>query len=93
MAQLKQLQLKLTGTGRRTAQTGTCLAVLLLSFALLVAPSWSPLKPSAEMAPTSDGAGSAADGLGNGSEMPATVDENPMKPTPMAGKNRIWIIV
>ncbi len=43
LQQLKKLQMLVTTTTNKTAQTGTCIAVLLLSFALLVVPNLNPL--------------------------------------------------
>ena len=42
LQQLKKLQMLVTATTNKTAQTSTCVAVLLLSFALLVVPNLNP---------------------------------------------------
>ena len=42
LQQLKKLQVLVTATTNKTAQTSTCVAVLLLSFALLVVPNLDP---------------------------------------------------
>ncbi|XP_046377939.2 cyclic AMP-responsive element-binding protein 3-like protein 3 isoform X1 [Haliotis rufescens] len=42
LTQLKKLQMMVTSKSGRPAQTTTCLAVLLLSFALLVIPNFNP---------------------------------------------------
>ncbi|XP_002733726.1 cyclic AMP-responsive element-binding protein 3-like protein 3-B [Saccoglossus kowalevskii] len=44
--QLKRLQALITKTSNKTTQTSTCVMVLLLSFALLVVPSYNPFKSS-----------------------------------------------
>lgn len=44
LGQLKKLQTMITNTTNKTAQNGTCVMVLLLSFALLVVPNISPFK-------------------------------------------------
>ncbi|XP_010178216.1 PREDICTED: LOW QUALITY PROTEIN: cyclic AMP-responsive element-binding protein 3-like protein 3 [Mesitornis unicolor] len=46
LEQLKKLQALLVQSSNKAAQTGTCIAVLLLSFALIVFPSVSPFAPS-----------------------------------------------
>ncbi|XP_040846562.1 cyclic AMP-responsive element-binding protein 3-like protein 3 isoform X1 [Ochotona curzoniae] len=42
LEQLKKLQATLVQSTSKSAQTGTCIAVLLLSFALVILPSFSP---------------------------------------------------
>ncbi|XP_074933519.1 cyclic AMP-responsive element-binding protein 3-like protein 3 isoform X3 [Phalacrocorax aristotelis] len=50
LEQLKKLQALVVQSSNKAAQTGTCIAVLLLSFTLIVFPSISPFAPSkAEM--------------------------------------------
>uniref|UniRef100_A0A8C9UFC1 cAMP responsive element binding protein 3 like 3 n=1 Tax=Serinus canaria TaxID=9135 RepID=A0A8C9UFC1_SERCA len=46
LEQLKKLQAMVVQSSNKAAQTGTCLAVLLLSFTLIVFPSISPFAPS-----------------------------------------------
>ncbi|KAM6040366.1 cyclic AMP-responsive element-binding protein 3-like protein 3 isoform 2-T2 [Theristicus caerulescens] len=46
LEQLKKLQALVVQSSNKAAQTGTCIAVLLLSFALIVFPSISPFAPS-----------------------------------------------
>ncbi|XP_067168866.1 cyclic AMP-responsive element-binding protein 3-like protein 3 isoform X2 [Apteryx mantelli] len=46
LEQLKKLQALVVQSTNKAAQTGTCIAVLLLSFALIVFPSISPFAPS-----------------------------------------------
>ncbi|XP_058714695.1 cyclic AMP-responsive element-binding protein 3-like protein 3 isoform X3 [Poecile atricapillus] len=46
LEQLKKLQAMVVQSSNKAAQTGTCLAVLLLSFTLIVFPSISPFTPS-----------------------------------------------
>ncbi|KAJ7424884.1 Cyclic AMP-responsive element-binding protein 3-like protein 3 [Willisornis vidua] len=46
LEQLKKLQALVVQSSNKAAQTGTCLAVLLLSFTLIVFPSISPFAPS-----------------------------------------------
>ncbi|KAM6331744.1 cyclic AMP-responsive element-binding protein 3-like protein 3 isoform 2-T3 [Alca torda] len=46
LEQLKKLQALVVQSSNKAAQTGTCIAVLLLSFALIVFPSMSPFAPS-----------------------------------------------
>ncbi|XP_027520167.1 cyclic AMP-responsive element-binding protein 3-like protein 3 isoform X1 [Corapipo altera] len=46
LEQLKKLQALVVQSSNKAAQTGTCLAVLLLSFTLIVFPSVSPFAPS-----------------------------------------------
>ncbi|XP_039942711.1 cyclic AMP-responsive element-binding protein 3-like protein 3 isoform X2 [Hirundo rustica] len=45
LEQLKKLQAMVVQSSNKAAQTGTCLAVLLLSFTLIVFPSISPFAP------------------------------------------------
>lgn len=44
VAQLRQLQALLAQTSNKAAQTGTCVLILLLSLALIILPSVSPLQ-------------------------------------------------
>ncbi|XP_070542277.1 cyclic AMP-responsive element-binding protein 3-like protein 4 isoform X2 [Ptychodera flava] len=44
--QLKKLQTLITRTSTKTTQTSTCVMVLLVSFALLIVPSYNPFKSS-----------------------------------------------
>ncbi|CAM5177316.1 unnamed protein product [Eretmochelys imbricata] len=46
LEQLRKLQTLVVQSTNKAAQTGTCIAVLLLSFALIVFPSISPFAPS-----------------------------------------------
>ncbi|KAM6107198.1 cyclic AMP-responsive element-binding protein 3-like protein 3 [Pterocles gutturalis] len=46
LEQLKKLQALVVQSSNKAAQTGTCIAVLLLSFTLIVFPSTSPFAPS-----------------------------------------------
>ncbi|KAK2542307.1 Creb3l3 [Columba guinea] len=46
LEQLKKLQALVVQSSNKAAQTGTCIMVLLLSFALIVFPSISPFAPS-----------------------------------------------
>ncbi|XP_052658537.1 cyclic AMP-responsive element-binding protein 3-like protein 3 isoform X1 [Harpia harpyja] len=46
LEQLKKLQALVVQSSNKAAQTGTCIAVLLLSFTLIVFPSISPFAPS-----------------------------------------------
>ncbi|KAM6041896.1 cyclic AMP-responsive element-binding protein 3-like protein 3 [Chlamydotis macqueenii] len=46
LEQLKKLQALVVQSSNKAAQTGTCIAVLLLSFALIIFPSISPFAPS-----------------------------------------------
>ncbi|KAL2294858.1 hypothetical protein Nmel_017996 [Mimus melanotis] len=46
LEQLKKLQAMVVQSSNKAAQTGTCLAVLLLSFTLIIFPSISPFAPS-----------------------------------------------
>ncbi|KAM6216698.1 cyclic AMP-responsive element-binding protein 3-like protein 3 [Rhynchocyon petersi] len=46
LEQLKKLQALVVQSSSKSAQTGTCIAVLLLSFALIVLPSISPFAPN-----------------------------------------------
>ncbi|XP_067665778.1 cyclic AMP-responsive element-binding protein 3-like protein 3-B [Haliotis asinina] len=49
LSQLKKLQMMVTAKSGRPAQTTTCLAVLLLSFALLVIPNFNPFSRSSSV--------------------------------------------
>ncbi|XP_023352461.1 cyclic AMP-responsive element-binding protein 3-like protein 3 isoform X2 [Sarcophilus harrisii] len=51
MEQLRKLQALMVQTTSKSAQTGTCIAVLLLSFALIIFPSISPFAPNKTEAP------------------------------------------
>ncbi|XP_012585357.1 PREDICTED: cyclic AMP-responsive element-binding protein 3-like protein 3 isoform X2 [Condylura cristata] len=51
LEQLKKLQAIVVQSTSKSAQTGTCIAVLLLSFALIVLPSMSPFTPNKAESP------------------------------------------
>ncbi|XP_037679915.1 cyclic AMP-responsive element-binding protein 3-like protein 3 [Choloepus didactylus] len=51
LEQLKKLQAIVVQSTSKSAQTGTCIAVLLLSFALIVLPSISPFTPNKAESP------------------------------------------
>ncbi|XP_074164107.1 cyclic AMP-responsive element-binding protein 3-like protein 3 isoform X1 [Sminthopsis crassicaudata] len=51
MEQLRKLQALMVQSTSKSAQTGTCIAVLLLSFALIIFPSISPFAPNKTEAP------------------------------------------
>ncbi|XP_007488969.1 cyclic AMP-responsive element-binding protein 3-like protein 3 isoform X2 [Monodelphis domestica] len=51
LEQLKKLQALMVHSTSKSAQTGTCIAVLLLSFALIIFPSISPFAPNKTEAP------------------------------------------
>ncbi|KAG8519109.1 Cyclic AMP-responsive element-binding protein 3-like protein 3 [Galemys pyrenaicus] len=51
LEQLKKLQAIVVQSTSKSAQTGTCIAVLLLSFALIVLPSISPFTPNKAQSP------------------------------------------
>ncbi|XP_037369071.1 cyclic AMP-responsive element-binding protein 3-like protein 3, partial [Talpa occidentalis] len=51
LEQLKKLQAIVVQSTNKSAQTGTCIAVLLLSFALIVLPSISPFTPNKAESP------------------------------------------
>lgn len=73
VGQLRRLQQAVTNGSRRSAQAGTCLAVLLLSFTLLVAPNLSPFSKKNEGAERN-----------NESEQAALASAN----TPITGQSR-----
>ncbi|XP_043840601.1 cyclic AMP-responsive element-binding protein 3-like protein 3 isoform X2 [Dromiciops gliroides] len=51
MEQLRKLQAIMVQSTSKSAQTGTCIAVLLLSFALIIFPSISPFAPNKTESP------------------------------------------
>lgn len=51
VTQLRQLQMVITQTSNKAAQTSTCVLILLFSLALIILPSWSPFQGLAEAGP------------------------------------------
>ncbi|XP_060038013.1 cyclic AMP-responsive element-binding protein 3-like protein 3 isoform X3 [Erinaceus europaeus] len=83
LEQLKRLKALVVQSSGKSAQTGTCIAVLLLSFALIVLPSIGPFTPSKAENPGdftpvrvfsrtlhNDAASRVAPGVTSGSEVP-----------------------
>ncbi|XP_077982339.1 cyclic AMP-responsive element-binding protein 3-like protein 3-B [Glandiceps talaboti] len=72
LEQLKTLHTLITKTSTKTTQTSTCVMVLLLSFALLVMPSYNPFRSSSTQPPAYEPSGVVTRTLKENPEQPVT---------------------